>query len=485
MIRIHLLAIFNFIVFSATLTAQNKLEATLNAFDQDVELRYATVGFCAIDIEKNTIVAQRNPNQAMIPASSMKAITTGTAIGVLGKGYKYKTYIEYDGTLKDGVLTGNLYLRGTGDPCLGSPIMEGVPSMETLMLEFVNAVKKAGIKKINGAVVGDGSHFEYASIIPTWQWGDIGNYYGAGVSGLNLHDNMYYINFQQNKTLEATPKIQSIVPEVPNLTFQNEVTNAGRKTGDNAYVYVAPYTTNVVIRGTIPVGGALFDVKAAIPDPELFAAHTFQQALNNGGISTSKKAATQQVLKQKATRKTIHTHYSPTLDVIAKHTNEDSRNLYCEAMLKTIGIKMKNLGTDEDGIAAVLDFWRARGLDMHGFFMKDGCGLSARNNVTTKVMAQILRKLYVDKTAFGNFYNLLAIAGETGTLKNVGRNSAAAGNVRAKSGSMNRIRSYTGFVTTQKGRKLSFCIIINNYSCSGWAIRKKLEQVLIAMSEID
>ncbi|MCP4441487.1 MAG: D-alanyl-D-alanine carboxypeptidase/D-alanyl-D-alanine-endopeptidase [Aureispira sp.] len=485
MMKINVLLLIVFCCMGSLLSAQNKLEVTLKSFDQDPDLRYATIGFCAIDIEKNTIVAQRNYNQAMIPASSMKAITTGTSIGVLGKNYKYKTYIEYDGYVKNGVLEGNLYLKGTGDPCLGSPIMEGVPNTETLMLEFVNAIKKAGIKKINGAVVGDGSHFEYASIIPTWQWGDIGNYYGAGVSGLNLHDNMYYINFQQNKTFGATPKIHSTIPEVPGLIFQNEVTNAGRKTGDNAYIYIAPYTKNVVVRGTIPVGGTLFDVKGAIPDPELFAAFTLEKALNNSGINTTKAAATQRLLQSKNKRKVIHTHYSPTLDVIAKHTNEDSRNMYCEAMLKTIGLKMKNLGTDEDGIAAVLDFWRGRGLDMHGFFMKDGCGLSARNNVTTKVMAQILRKLYVDKNTFGDFYNLLAIAGETGTLKNVGRNSAAAGNVHAKSGSMNRIRSYTGFVTTKKGRKLSFCIIINNYSCSGWAIRKKLEQVLIAMAEMD
>ncbi len=463
--------------------AQNKLETNLNSFVADSELQYASISFCAIDIKTNQVFAQRFPNKALVPASSMKVVTTGTALAILGKDYKFKTYLEYSGSISNGTLNGNIYIRGTGDPSLGSPKMDGVISKETLIANFVAAIQKLGIRKINGAIIGDGSFFEAKSIPPSWQWGDIGNHYGAGVSGLNFHDNLYFINFQRSKDYGTTPKIAKTTPKVPYLKFDNQVTSAGSRTGDNAYVYAAPYGTEVIIRGTIPKGSGLFDIKGAVPDPPLLAADQLYRNLQAKGIAVSRKPTTTRVVQKKETRKAFYTYSSPSLLAICKHTNEESRNMYCEALIKAMGKKVKGKGTTTDGVAAVLDFWRGRGLDMQGFFMKDGSGLSARSGVATKTMAQIMRKLYIDKSTFGDFYNQLAIAGKTGTLRNIGRNSAAEGNVHAKSGSMNRIRSYTGYVKTKSGKMLSFSVIVNNYSCSGWAMKKKMEQLMIAMAE--
>ncbi len=477
----HLIAIF--LLWATISLGQNKLEVYLTSLTQDTELKYASLSFCAIDVKNNYVFAQRQANQSLIPASSMKVVTTGTALAILGKNYKFKTYLTYSGSISRGTLYGNLYIRGTGDPSLASPKMKGVPSKEALMELWVAAIQKAGIRKITGAVIADGSYFEQQSIPPSWQWGDIGNHYGAGVSGLNYHDNLYFISFQKNRNFGASPKILKTIPKVPYLKFDNEVTSAGSRTGDNAYVYVAPYGTEVIIRGTIPKGKGTFSVKGAVPDPELLAADQLYQALKNQGISVSQKPTTIRLKNLNEPQKIIYTHYSPSLLTICKHTNEASRNMYCEALIKAMGKKIKGKGTTSNGVAAVIDFWRERGLDMHGFFMKDGSGLSARSAVSTKIMAQLMRKLYIDKTTFGDFYNQLAIAGETGTLKNIGRNSAAQGNVHAKSGSMNRIRSYTGYVTTKSGKLLSFSVIVNNYSCSGWAMKKKLEQLLIAMAE--
>ena len=115
--------------------------------------------------------------------------------------------------------------------------------------------------------------------------------------------------------------------------------------------------------------------------------------------------------------------------------------------------------------------------------MKDGCGLSARNGVSTKTFAQMMRKMYLDKTTFNDFYNQLAIAGRTGTLKNFCKDTKADNNIHAKSGSMNRIRSYTGYVQTQSGSFLSFSVIVNNYSCTGYKMKKKLETLLVALAE--
>lgn len=471
------------VLTAANASAQTKLQAALQELEQDPELRYASIGFCAIDVKNNTLYAAKNPDQALIPASSMKVITTGAALATLGSNHRFNTYIEYSGTLSNGTLMGNLYIRGTGDPSLGSPIMEGVPGRQKVLATWVAAIKKAGIQRIEGRIIGDGSHFEDQVMISTWQWGDIGNHYGAGVSGLNWHDNLYYLYFERTNTLGATPKISHTDPVIPNYSIDNRVTQAGSRTGDNAYVYSAPFGSQAIVRGTIPKGSSGFKIKGALPDPALLCAQELRQALNHSGIVVSKRATTQRQWKRKEDRRKIYTHQSPTLATICKHTNEDSRNMYCEALLKAMGKKVKGSGSTENGIAVVMDLWRNRGLDVQGFFMKDGCGLSARNGVTTRTFAAIMRKMYLDKAQFGDFYNQLAIAGETGTLRNVGRNSAASGNIRAKSGSMNRIRSYTGYVTTRSGKLLSFSVIINNYACSGYRMRKKLETLMIALAE--
>ena len=159
--------------------------------------------------------------------------------------------------------------------------------------------------------------------------------------------------------------------------------------------------------------------------------------------------------------------------------------MYCEALIKAIGLKRLQKATLVDGLAAVTEFWRSRGIDTRSFFIKDGSGLSARNAVTAKTMAQIMRKMHIDKVNFHDFYNQLAVVGKTGTTQRLCLGTSAVGNIHAKSGSMNRIRSYTGYATTKKGNLLSFSMIINNYSCSGYVMRKKFEKLMIAMAELN
>jgi D-alanyl-D-alanine carboxypeptidase/D-alanyl-D-alanine-endopeptidase (penicillin-binding protein 4) len=466
------------------LQAQNRLETALQEFENDPALEYASISFSAIDIDKNELILSKNPKLSLPTASTMKAITTGTTLALLGPEFKFETRLEYDGEIVNGVLKGNLYIYGMGDPSLASPYMDGVLPLEQLAAKFVAAVKDAGIKRIEGAVIGDGSYYEVASVIPTWQWMDMGNHFGAGVTGLNLHDNLYFLSFYQNPKLDGKPSIKEVSPKVPNLRFYNELKSAAKNTGDNAYIYAAPYGEEAWIRGTIPLGNGTFRIKGAVLDPELFAAEWLRTELIARGVSVSRNAQAQRRFQGSKSRKCFHHHYSPPLKDIILHTNERSRNLYCESFLKTLGLKFKKEATTEAGTAVVLDFWKKRGIDTKGFFMQDGSGLSARNGVPSMVMAQIMRKMYIDKDAFPDFYNLLAVAGKTGTFKSLGKRTSLENNLHGKGGSMNRIRSYTGYIKTKGGRNVAFAIIVNNYDCSGYAIRKKLEKVLLGISEL-
>lgn len=469
-----------FLLGSYALSAQTLLENYLTALERDADMRYAGIGFCAIDIEKNTIVAQRNPNLALIPASSMKVVTTSTMLATYGKNYRFRTELQYDGSIQNGVLKGNLYIKGYGDPTLGSPKIG--KSMYGILTEFTEAVQKLGIQRIEGRVVGDASYFASDASVSSWQWGDIGNHYGAGSFGLNFHDNVYTLNFQLSRSASRGPKLTGTVPQMPHLNFNNELRTGGR--GDNAYIFAAPYSRDLYIRGTLPAGSSSFSIEGSVPDPAFFTAQLLNNSLEQQGIAVSGQPSTVRELGKGGGRKTFHTHRSPALYDIIKRTNMRSVNMYCETFVRMLARKYKGNARHPSGVDAIVDFWKSRGLSMDGFFMDDGSGLSARNFVTTKEMANIMRKIYVDKSSFPDFYETLPVAGQSGTLKYIGKGTAAEGNIRAKSGSMRRIISYTGYATTRSGKKIAFCMISNNHRCTNYTMRRKFASLMEAMAKL-
>jgi D-alanyl-D-alanine carboxypeptidase/D-alanyl-D-alanine-endopeptidase (penicillin-binding protein 4) len=432
----------------------------------------------------------------MIPASTMKTVTTATAVAVLGANYQFKTTLEYDGTIENGVLKGNLYLKGTGDPMLASDEVKDneqpkVKKMETVLSELLAAVRSKGITKIEGKIIGDDSFFNSTQLAPaTWQWNDLGNYYGSGASALNFHENLYYIYFGRSTKVGANTTIKRTEPEMPYLVLQNEVTLGASGSGDNAYVFGSPNTYQRYVRGTIPVGKSDFKVKGSFPNPAYFAAYRLMSILEKGGIKTSKMATTQMELIREKSAKTenrtiIYTHKSPLLKDIIKRANEKSNNLYCEAFLKAIGKKLKNKGSTEAGIEATLEFWEKRGFDVKTFFMEDGSGLSARNAVSPFGMTSLMSKVSRDKNIFEPFYNSLPIGGKTGTVKYMFRNNKTAGSrVRVKSGSIRRVRAYSGYAKTKSGKLVAFCIMANNFTGKSSYMRTQMEKVMIAIAEL-
>lgn len=466
--------------------SQSKLQNAIQTLVNDPSLAHASLSVSVIDIESGQLLASHEAHRSLVPASSMKVVTTATALGILGADYRFKTELQFDGTINDGILNGNLYLKGYGDPTLGSTQMEGAAPLDEVMLEFKNSIQKAGIRQITGSVVADASYFEIKSIVPSWQWNDIGNYYGAGPLGLNIHENLYYLRFQQTSRLGATPKVAEISPNIPQLRIENELASAGRGTGDNAYIYGAPFTYVRHVRGTIPIGSRIFSIKGSMPDAPLFAAETLTQTLKNNGINIQHTATTQVRLDQqnvlKRPRQTIFTKRSPILQAIVKRTNMKSVNFYAETLLKTIGAKQKNKGTRVAGIEVVEEFWKNKGLDINGFFIEDGSGLSARNAVTSYQLAKIMQLAAKDVRIYEALFDSLPVGGVSGSLKRMFRGTAAVGKIRAKSGTLKRVRSFTGYATTSSGQQVAFSIIVNNFRGSGGAMRKKLERLMLAMT---
>ncbi len=478
---------------SLSLVGQSSLQNAIQTFVKDPQ--FAPAGISISVVEKNTgnLVASHNPHLSLIPASTLKVITTAMALEVLGEDFQFVTSLEHDGSIDaQGVLRGNLYIKGKGDPTLGSHHFEKAEKLEVVLAKWAQAIEAHGIKRIEGKIIGDASYFNGAACVASWPWEDLGNYYGSGAWGLNLQENLYFLHLQQKSKLGAMPDILKTEPEIPNLLLLNEMKSAEKGSGDQAYIFGGPYSYTRFVRGTIPVGTGVFKVKGSIPDPPFFAAYELMRSLDKKGIDCTAGASSlleeertgNQNLERSAPgssleRKSFYNYSSPRLKDIVAEANRKSVNIYCEAMLKAIGQQEKSLGTTEAGIAVIEERLKAKGLSLDGFFMQDGSGLSPRNGITSAQLSNFLYQIRKNKTIGSLFYRSLAVGGKSGTLRYLFKGTVAEGKIHGKSGGMGRVRSYAGYATTVGGKELIFSIIANNYTGKSGDVRRKMERLMI------
>ena len=182
---------------------------------------------------------------------------------------------------------------------------------------------------------------------------------------------------------------------------------------------------------------------------------------------------------------TVITWRSPDLSSIVNRTNQESVNLYCEAILRAIAFQQTGFGSNEKGIELVTKFWQSKGIDTEGLFMQDGSGLSPRNGITPHQLTSMLRIVAVDNQWFTPFYNSLPEAGRSGTMKSMFKNyPSVIGRIRAKSGTISRVRSYSGYATATDGRLIAFSVVLNNFTCSQTEIRKRLEKFMAELVKL-
>jgi len=462
--------LFIIIFFSSSLISQNSnlLKQEIEKLKKDPSLINGTWSIYAINTKNDSTIADYNSNLSLIPASTLKTVTTAAALSILGSNFKFETKLEYDGAIDTitHTLKGNIYIVGGGDPSLGSEYFKDENDSLSVTDKWALIIKKLGITKIDGAIVGDASIFEDNMTPSQWIWGDMGNYFGAGASGLTYMDNKYCIYFNSAANGSKT-SINKIWPKIDGLNINNNVTAGG--SSDNAFIYGAQYTFDRVAEGTIPANQNNFEVFGSIPDPALFCAQSLEKSLKKYGIIITEKAVTIKIMKEKneyysANKKAIHKHYSPTLEKIVYWTNLKSNNLYAEHLLKYVSYTKTGFGSESRATDIITEYWKSKGVNVNGFFMNDGCGLARANGITTKTETQILKEMIKDKS-FEAFYNSLPIAGKSGSLVNMCNGTFAENNLRAKSGYITRVRSYCGYVKNKKGKLICFSIIAKNFNC--------------------
>lgn len=395
--------------------------------------------FYAVNCETNEVVADHQSDLPFVPASCMKIVTTGAALHLLKPEMRLETHLQYDGFIDaEGTLQGNLYICGGGDPCLGSGRTPSSLSWEMQLETWVEALSQKGIKKIAGAILADASAWEKAQAVPSWNWEDVGNYYGAGASALSFHENHYRLFFKPGKNQGDCTEIVRLEPPLSSLTLINEVTTGPLNSGDGACIYGMELAPLQIVRGTIPAGVEEFCIKGAIPDPATTCAAFLTQASLKSGIAIEGRS-----LPPSKERTTFHTTYSPTIQEIAHITNQESLNLYAEHLLKKMGLLVQKEGSTNAGIQAVTAFWHSQGLNLEGFHMADGSGLSRKNGLSAKHLVSILLTLK-HSPYFPLFFESLP---------------QKAPGCRGKSGSMAQVKCYAGFMDT-----IAFAIMVNQES---------------------
>ena len=482
---------FSFAQFWCPIEKRNhNVNKTLRQILNYPEFKTASFAFYAIDINTGEIIAKINPDMALKPASTLKLLSTATILELYEPDYQFETTLSYIGKIDtvNNVLIGDIIIEGGGDPTLGSKYFDETKEKQFLS-DWNNAIVDLSIDSITGGVIADASFYTWDIVPPSWSWLNMGNYYGAGATGLSVFDNYYSVFFNTGDIIGDTVEIVKTIPNIPNIIFDNTIT-ADSISYDNSYIFGAPYSYTRQLRGQLPVSEIDFAVKGSIPDPAIIVALQADSAIKAKNIVINNQPTTIRLLSKDKrvednNRITIYTTKSPALYEIIAQTNIHSINLFAEHCLLHSGLELGALPNPDSSIDSLISYWANKGMDTQGMALHDGSGLSQYNAITPRQMVFLLKYMKLESKYFDTYYNSMAIAGETGTLKNMFKGSLAEGKLRAKSGTVSRVKAYSGYVTSKSGRDIAFSMIVNNFSCKSSEAKAKLEELMIALSEFN
>lgn len=450
--------------FSQTLSPA--LDKALQKLESDSSMKHAIISLCVADAVTGAVVFERNSQVGVAPASCQKLLTSAAALDILGPDYRYKTSLGYRGKIEKGVLKGDLYIIGSGDPTLGSWRFDSAKE-DVLLHRWVSATTRAGINQFEGNIMVDDSHWETQVLPGGWIWEDIGNYYGAGSWGLNWHENQYDLRIKPGAAEGDTALVIAPAEELEILNRADLVRTGAPGSGDHANIYMFPYSPVAVVTGTVPLQKEAFVIAGAIPVPPRYAGILLGEALTKNGIvqhPKDVKMSLEFLLDKKKMGhpdRIIDTYFSPSLDSINYWFLRKSINLYGEALIKTMAYEKTGTGSTEKGVAIVRNFWSGHGIEPSAIHLMDGSGLSPQNRVTTDALVKVLQYART-RPWYPDFYAALP----------------EINGMKMKSGAIGGVRSYAGYQVAADGREYAFSVIVNNYDGSATEVVKKIFSVL-------
>ena len=449
-------------------------------------MRGASFSLVVKDVQEGKTVYSYDTDRLQSPASVLKTVATATALEILGEDYRYPTTLEYDGILESGTLEGNLYIKGSGDPSLGSSHF--APGQNKFLSTWIAALQKAGIKHITGSVISDESIFDTEGVSIKWLREDMGNYYAPGSYGISIFDNMYKLSLQTGAA-GTRPVLKGTEPDIPFIRFKNYL-KAAPVSSDSAYIIGAPLDDVRYLYGVLPANREAYVLKGDIPDPALYLARYLTDQLQQKGIRVDGSPSCYRIEVEenrwkKGERKEIVTTYSPTLREIASVCNHVSHNLYADALVKTVGLQYKPrrnemISSFGRGVQVVKEYWEKKGLDVFPLRMNDGSGLAPADKVSAGFMGELLVYMATESAVSDAFIASLPQAGIEGSVRNFLKGSKLQGKAHLKSGGITGVRSYAGYIT-KDGKTYAVAVFSNNYSCPMSRMTRALEKLLLQL----
>ncbi|RXM53544.1 MULTISPECIES: D-alanyl-D-alanine carboxypeptidase/D-alanyl-D-alanine-endopeptidase [unclassified Chryseobacterium] len=430
----------------SVLSAKELVDINVNTMMADPVLKNANWGFVVYDPKTKKVISSYNESSPLVPASTTKLLTTETALNLLGENYRWMTQLEYAGTVdENGTLNGNLYVVGSGDPSLGTN-KAGAGSYRDIISDFIGGLSREGIRKVNGDIIIQTALFK-------------GNIAMLPENVVWLENNNYYL--PAGTTRAINPANEKLI-----------VKKSGFST-EKKFFYVSPYAHQMVYAEKYDGDGVL---TTKLPDAPAYLANSFRTTLVKSGIPVTGKVVTKMTDAAPENRKMISAYKSPTLSDIVYYTNQHSDNSLAEALLRTVGFQKLGDQTSESGRVVVTDHLKNAGFDMLGLTYMDGSGLSRSNNVTPISQVKFLTSL-MDEKYYRSYLTSLPIGGQSGTLKRMFLGTGN-GQVFAKTGTLNKVKTLAGYMKTNSGKTLVFSLMVNNYSGSVDMVKKRMEKIL-------
>lgn len=426
------------------------------------KIRY---GILVQDLVSRETIYSNHPDAALVPASNLKLLTAILAFHYLGRDYTYRTSI-YGPSIRDGILDGNLILRGSGDP---SSLYDFFKPTILPLEALARQLKKNGLRVIRGDVVADDSLFDRNWRGEGWLKEYLLEDYASPTGALSLNGNIVQVT--------VTPKKVVLYPASSSLRVL-------RRAGPSLYTPLAigrkPGEDIITVTGRAPASGSVTNT-VTVQNPSLFTASAFARILKKSGIKLYGRVRTIRLAEEKGAflklQELAAVSSPPLLDII-RVMNKESDNYISQLVLKTVAAHELGLGSMENARRVCLDFFQKAGLDPTGLYLADGCGLSRRNRITCRQLVGILEYTATQPYA-QDFYSTLPAGGE-GTME--GRLETVP--IIAKTGSIKSITTLSGYVLARNGRTLVFSILVNGHPSACWYIREIQDRIIKVLAGI-
>jgi D-alanyl-D-alanine carboxypeptidase/D-alanyl-D-alanine-endopeptidase (penicillin-binding protein 4) len=432
-------------------------------------------GIAVFSLDRQERLFDLNPRTLLVPASSAKIVTVATAAEAAGWSYRYVTTLRATGPIVDGALKGDLLAVGSGDPSIGGPAGDDLST-------WSEGIKAAGIRRIDGRIIGDDDALEEPRPQLAWAWDDLGYTTGAVFGALNVAENRTVITIAPG-SVEGAPTSITVDPRAAYRTLTNRSATGPSGSTPLLWPEQRPGETALTIGGSIPIGAAPVPIGIAVGNPTLWFANVLRSRLIRDGIEVGGEAVDVDDMRPPpagAAATVVYMHTSRTLGEIAQPLLKDSINLYAEALLR-LNVAPGVFPTNDaalEGLRSRLESW---GVSRDSHQLVDGSGLSRRDTISSEALLAVLRRMY-DPTGASPFMTGLPIAGVDGSLALRMRGTAAERIVRAKSGTMSNIRSLCGYAITRDGEHVAFVIMVNNFEGTGAQANDALDRIAVRLA---